>query len=131
MKNAVLKIFTLLIFFGLSGCGSIIDLGQDTVADNIYNLAPAMTSQNSIDGSEKILLLGQIGFPAYVKSEKITVKPNDSEIQFLANTRWSDQASSYSMVRPICDDITCRPKSTWRSFPELMTSRILLWPNAE
>jgi len=94
MTSSILKIFTLIIFAGLSACGSILDLGQDRVADSIYSLAPPMNEQNSMVGDEKILLLGQINFPAYVKSEKITVKPNGNEIQFMAEARWSDQASS-------------------------------------
>ena len=94
MKPDVLRIFALLIFLALGGCGSLVDLGQDQVPDNIYNLSPPDQMQAVMAGEEKILLLGQMTYPAYVETEKIAVKPSDHEILFLANSRWSDKASA-------------------------------------
>jgi len=45
-------------------------------------------------GEEKILMLGQMTYPAYMKSEKIAVKPTAHVIQYLANSRWNDKAAS-------------------------------------
>lgn len=94
MKPDVLKSFTLIIFLALGGCGSLLDLGQDRVPDNIYNLSPPDQVRALIAGDEKVLLLGQITYPAYVETEKIVVKPSDHEILFLADSRWSDKASA-------------------------------------
>ncbi len=94
IKTPNLKFLTpvLWIFFSLllSACGSLLDTGQDTVADNIFDLE-AISGSGA--GDEKTaLLIDPPTYPAYVGTFKIAVKPGGREINYLSGARWSDQA---------------------------------------
>jgi len=94
MKTVLQKIFGLLIILSLGGCGgSMLDFGQDQVADDIYDLSAPNANSSTVGSDAKILMLGQMTFPAFLETEKVAVKSGEHEIQFLANTRWTDNAS--------------------------------------
>ncbi len=89
-----------LITLGLAACGSLLDTGQDTEPDTIFDLEPFSSPGGG--GDPATIFLGTPSHPAFLGTNKIVVKPGGQEIQFLAGARWSDNApaliSRYLMV---------------------------------
>ena len=92
LPTGVWKLLPVVLLFLTAGCGALKSLEGKSIPDSIFDLTPKASVLSQRADPATILFFENITTAPFLDTEKIIVKPNPQEIQYLAGARWADQA---------------------------------------